>query len=151
MKSSRLMRLLNWYIPFVGSGIKIDRISEDYLEVDVSMGLHFYNRNYVGTHFGGSLYALTDPFYMLMLIQRLGPAYTIWDKAATIDFVSPGRGRVHAQFRLTVEEIERIKAEAESGKAVLPEYRVEVLDEQGQLVAAVLKTLYVRKKRPEAK
>lgn len=148
--SGRLKRLLNFYVPFLGAGVRVDRITPDYLEIDVSMGLHFFNRNAMGTHFGGSLYAMTDPFYMLMLMERLGPAYIVWDKAASIDFVAPGRGRVMASFRLTHEEIERIKAEAESGRPVLPEYRVEVLDERGGLVAAVSKTLYVRKKKPEA-
>ncbi len=98
MKANHLRRLLNVYPPFLGAGIYIKRIAMDYREVDVEMKLRWYNRNYVSTHFGGSLYAMTDPFYMLMLINILGEGYAVWDKAAHIDFVSPGRGHGEVQI-----------------------------------------------------
>lgn len=88
---------------------------------------------------------MTDPF--LMLMRQIGPDYIVWDKAATIDFIAPGRGTVHAQFHMPAAEVARLRDEAESGKAVLPQYRVEVLDGEGQRVASVLKTLYVRRKK----
>jgi acyl-coenzyme A thioesterase PaaI-like protein len=112
------------------------------------MPLYRGNKNYVGTHFGGSLYAMTDPFFMLMLLENLGKNYIVWDKAAHIDFIKPARGTVKAYFRLTQSEIERVRLAAESGKAVLPEYTIDILAEDGQVVARVLKTLYVRKKKP---
>lgn len=149
MLAKTFRRMLSWYPPFLGAGVRVDRVSDDYLEIDVSMPLRFYNRNYVGTHFGGSLYSMTDPFYMLMLMQRLGPDYIVWDKSASIEFVSPGKGRVSAAFRLTEEEIGRIRQEAESGAPLYPEYRVQVLGEEGQVVAEVMKRIYVRKKKPK--
>ena len=74
--------------------------------IDVEMKLRFWNKNYVGTHFGGSLYAMTDPFFMLMLLDNLGPEYLVWDKAATICFKKPGRGKVRAEFRLSDEQVD---------------------------------------------
>ncbi|MDP2227340.1 MAG: DUF4442 domain-containing protein [Moraxellaceae bacterium] len=139
---------MNLYPPLLGAGIHIDHMSDDFLAVDVSMGLRWYNRNYVGTQFGGSLYAMTDPFFMLMLMQRMGSGYIVWDQAAKIDFVSPGRGRVSARFRLTEAEIARLRQEAESGAPLRPVYTVEVRDEADVLVARIEKTLYVRKKKP---
>ncbi len=147
-KTGRLRLFLNTYLPFLGAGIRIDFISADYLAIDVRMPLYRGNKNYVGTHFGGSLYAMTDPFFMLMLIENLGKDYIVWDKAAQIDFIAPGRGTVKAHFRLTKSEIERVRLAAESGKAVLPEYTVEVLGDDDTVVARVIKTLYVRKKKP---
>ncbi len=141
---------LNLYLPFIGMGIRIRRISADYREVDVSMGLNRLNRNYVGTQFGGSLYAMTDPFYMLMFMQCLGKDYIVWDQAANIEFISPGKGRVWARFRLAEEEIARVRAEAESGAPLRPVYPVDVVDDEGTLVARVQKTLYIRKKKPKA-
>lgn len=141
---------LNLYPPFLGAGVRVQRVSEDFLEVDVAMGLRWFNRNYVGTHFGGSLYSMTDPFFMLMLMQCLGRDYIVWDQAANIDFVSPGKGRVWARFRLTQEEIQRVRDEAESGAPLRPVYQVEVTDDAGTVVARVQKTLYVRKKKPKA-
>lgn len=148
MRASTFKWRINLYPPFLGAGIRVESISEDYLAIDVALGLRWYNRNYVGTQFGGSLYAMTDPFFMLMLMNVLGRDYIVWDQAAKIDFVSPGKGTVRARFRLAPEEIERLKAEAESGAPLRPVYTVEVHDEQDVLVARVEKTLYVRKKKP---
>ena len=95
-KLARKVRFLRWalnfYPPYLGAGVKVRHISSDFREVRVSMGLTWYNRNYVRTQFGGSLYSMTDPFYMLMLMENLGRDYVVWDKAAHIEFVSPGKG-----------------------------------------------------------
>ena len=96
-----LDRLINFYGPYVGAGVKLVHMSKDFREARVEMPLTIYNRNYVGTQFGGSLYAMTDPWYMLMLIKNLGNDYIVWDKGATIDFKRPGRTRVRANFTLT--------------------------------------------------
>lgn len=139
-------RLFNYWGPLLGAGIRMDRVSPDYREIDVSMRLHFWNRNYVGTHYGGSLYSMTDPFYAVMLIENLGPKYMVWDKAASIRFVRPGRGRVFAQFRLPEQLVNEIRQQAGNGKSVEPVFDVQVMNEQGMVVAEVQKTLYVRKR-----
>jgi len=114
--NARLFRLLlNLYPPFLGTGICVKKISEDFREILVEMRLGWYNRNYVNTHFGGSIYAMTDPFYMLMLIKNLGDEYIVWDKSATVDFVKPGRGTVFAHFILTEEMIIDIAERTKSG------------------------------------
>lgn len=138
--------LINLYPPYLGTGIKVTTITPDYRHVRVQMKSRFYNRNYVKTHFGGSLYSMTDPFYMLMLIQILGKDYVVWDKSACIDFVRPGRGTVTAEFRIDQPLIDTIKAKTRSGAKYLPELSVEVRDQAGNVVARVSKTLYVRKK-----
>src|SRR5262245_19161049 len=96
-----LLRLLNIYPPFVGRGIRLKRMTPDLREVDVEMKLRWWNANYVCTHYGGSLYSMADPFYMLMLLENLGSGYIVWDKAASIRFRKPGKGRLRAEFRLT--------------------------------------------------
>lgn len=137
---------LNTYPPYLGAGVHVERISPDFLAIDVRMRLHRGNVNYVGTHFGGSLYSMTDPFFMLMMMENLGRDYIVWDKAARIDFVSPGRGTVRARFRLSRDEIERVRREAASGAPVRPEYLVEVAGDDGKVVARIHKTLHVRRK-----
>ena len=101
----------------------------------------------MGTHFGGSLAAMTDPFYMLMLIHILGNEYTVWDKSSTIDFIAPGRGTVIARFRLNDDQIAEIKNETADGKAYFPALSVNIVNESGDVVARVNKKLYVRKKQ----
>lgn len=139
--------LLNFYPPYWGTGIRIARISSDFRELVVLMKLRWYNRNYIKTHFGGSLYAMTDPFYMLMLIQVMGRDYVIWDKAARIEFVKPGRGTVRAAFRITDDQVADIIVRTAGHEKYLPAFTVDITDEAGEIVARVIKTLYIRKKK----
>ena len=146
MKAKFLKFLLNIYPPYLGAGIRVQHISEDYRDVVVSMKLRWYNRNYVGTHFGGSLSAMTDPFFMLMLINILEDEYIVWDQEAKIKFIRPGRGRVAARFHLSQMQIDEIHAQTQSGAVFRPEYEVKILDESGEVVAEVIKQEYIRKK-----
>ena len=129
------------------AGIRVTHIAEDFSSARVEMGQHWYNTNYVGTHFGGSLYSMVDPMYMLLLMRRLGNDYIVWDKSASIDFIRPGKGKVMARFELTDERVDEIRAATADGDKMLPEWDVEIVDESGELVARVHKILYVRRKR----
>lgn len=142
-----LRRALNFYPPYLGAGVRVRSIAPDFKRVEVEMPLRRYNRNYVGTHFGGSLYSMTDPFYMLMLINILGPEYVVWDQAAEIVFRKPGRGTVRAVFTLTDDQIEEIRRQTADGTPYRPRFTVRVTDEAGEVVAEVVKVLYVRRKR----
>jgi hypothetical protein len=144
-KNTRLM--LNLWPPFLGGGIRVTRLDADWRAVDVEMKLRWWNRNYVGTHYGGSLYSMADPFYMVMLIENLGRDYIVWDKSASIRFRRPGRGTVRAEFRLTQGQIEEIEQALKSEEKIEREFGVEVKDAQGEVVAEVMKLLHFRKKK----
>ena len=122
------------------------RLQSDCRAIDVEMNLRFWNRNYVGTHYGGSLYSMADPFYMLLLIESLGPDFIVWDKAASIRFRKPGRGKVTARFRLSEEQVEDIRRRLETEDKVEPRFIVEIRDDAGDVVAVVEKLLHIRKK-----
>lgn len=144
---SLLRRLSNLWLPFWGAGINITYISADYREITVQMKLRWYNRNYVGTHFGGSIYAMTDPFYMMMLISNLDRDYIVWDKGAQIKFIKPGRSTLSAHFVLSEEDISGIKQIADAeGKCVI-DLPVQVKSSEGEVIASVKKTLYIRCKK----
>ena len=145
--SHALRRWINLWPPFLGAGIRIQRIAPDMKAVDVEMKLRFWNANYVGTHFGGSLFAMTDPFYMLMLMANLGRAYIVWDKAATIRYRKPGKGTVRAEFRLSDGQIDEIRERLKTMPKYEPVFTVEVKDEAGVVIAEVEKVLHVRKKQ----
>lgn len=144
---TKMRRLLNWYGPYLGAGIRVDHIAHDWQSVTVSMKQYWYNSNAVGTHFGGSLYAMVDPHYMLMLMRILGPEYVVWDKAAAIDFIQPGRGKVSSTMNISNQEIVRIKQATADGDKDLPVYQLTITDEDGETVAIVDKTVYIRKKQ----
>lgn len=149
-KLARKARFLRWamnfYPPYLGAGVRIQHIAGDFREVRVKMGLGWYNRNYVGTQFGGSLYSMTDPFFMLMVMENLGSDYIVWDKAASIDFIAPGKGSVYADFRIEEALLDEIRQRTAGGDKYLPQLHVDVHDGDGTLVARVHKTLYVRLK-----
>jgi acyl-coenzyme A thioesterase PaaI-like protein len=149
VRSGWLVKMMSFYPPFLGAGIRVVRISPDRRTFEVRMKLSFFNRNYVGTHFGGSLYAMCDPFVMLILIPALGPDYVVWDMGAVIHFKRPGRGTVRATFHVDQERIEEIRRAADAGEKVEPVFKVEVVGEDGQVVAEVDKILYVRRRRPD--
>ena len=118
-----MIRAINIWPPILGAGIRV-KWSPDNKAVDVEMKLRFWNRNYVGTHYGGSLYSMTDPFYMLMLMKNLGSDYIVWDKAASIRFRKPGKGRVRAEFRLTDEQLEDIRSKLKTEAKYEPTFLV---------------------------
>ncbi len=141
-----LMKFVNFYPPFLGAGIRVRYPKDDPYTIVVRMKLTFYNRNLFGTQFGGSLYAMTDPFFLFIMSRHLGPGYLVWDKKAEIEFLKPGRGPVTARFHVPPDEVARVKALADAGETVEPVYVAEIISDDGTLVARVTKTLWVRKK-----
>jgi acyl-coenzyme A thioesterase PaaI-like protein len=149
MRASKLRRLLNLWPPFLINSIRVLELSDDWSRATVRLGLRRWNRNYVGTHFGGNLFAMTDPFWMLLTLHRLGRRYLVWDKAGTIDFVAPGKADVFAHFALEESVVEELRTAAADGSKVLRWFEVEVKHADGSVVARVRKQLYVRLKPAE--
>ncbi len=139
---------MNVWPPFVGAGIHVERIAPDFRHVRVRLRLGLLNRNYFGTHFGGSLFAMTDPFYALMLLHNLPRGYVVWDKTSAILFKAPGRGRVFADFRLEPARIEEVIAATADGAKFEPTWPVDITDASGKRIATVDKTLYIRRREP---
>ncbi|GAC1371815.1 MAG: DUF4442 domain-containing protein [Aquirhabdus sp.] len=134
---------LNAYVPYFGAGIRTTELDLDAGVVQIEMPLTALNKNAVGTQFGGSLYAMIDPFYMLLLLHKLGTDHVVCDK----DFISPGRGRVTARIELPNEEVELIRGLAANNEPVLRTYPIEIFGEDGKIVARIEKVLYIRRKK----
>lgn len=146
-KAATLRRGMNLWPPFLFSGIRVTNIAEDYRAVDVELRERFYNRNYVGTHFGGSLFAMCDPFFMLMVMKNLPRDFTVWDKDGSIDFIKPARGTVRAEFRLNQTAIDDIIAALPSdGDKVMPKFSTDLINSDGIIVSRYTKTLHIRRK-----
>lgn len=148
MKPSTLRHLFNFWPPFLFSGVHVTEIADDWRFARVELRMRPWNRNYVGTHFGGSLFAMTDPFWMLLVMEALGRDYIVWDKAGEIEFVRPGRGRVHADFRIEPGVVDTLRAQADRERSVRHWFETAVCDADGEVVARVRKQLYIRRKRP---
>ncbi|UJJ59040.1 DUF4442 domain-containing protein [Rhodanobacter denitrificans] len=150
MRASIFRRLLNLWPPYLFSGIRVQSISDDYAEARVALRLRPWNRNYVKSQFGGSLFAMADPFWMLLAMHQLGGDYYVWDKAGSIDFVAPGYEDVYAHFRLEPSVVDELRAAAAGGAKVLRWFETDIVTASGEVVARVRKQLYVRLK-PKAR
>ena len=146
-KSWAFRLIMNIWPPMFFAGIRVTQISKDFKFAHVQLTLRPWNKNAVGSHFGGSLFAMTDPFYMLMILSNLGKDYVVWDKSADIDFIKPGKDKVTAEFQLTQSLIDEIINKTANGDKYLPEIPVYVKDQQGQIVAKLNRTLYIRRKK----
>ena len=136
---------INLWPPFRGAGIRVTRVSADYREIDVALRLRLLNRNYFGTQFGGSLYAMTDPFHALMMFHNLGRDFIVWDSSGSIRYVKPGRTDAFARFRLDAAAIDEARAATASGDKHEPTFCVDVVDAHGDTIAVVQKTLHIRR------
>jgi len=149
IKHPRLFRVvLNFYPPFRGTGAWCTFIADDWSEMRIKVPLSLRTRNYVGTIFGGSLYAGLDPPFMFMLMHRLGPDYLVWDKAASIRFRKPGRGALFASCKMPDAEVAEVKRLLESAEKVERNYSVDLVDKAGVVHATIDKVVNVRKRSP---
>ena len=140
------IRKIKFYAPYLGAAISVKSANDDFTKIEAQMKMRWYNRNLVGTHFGGSLYSMCDPFYMFILMENLGKGYIVWDKAATIRFKKPGLTTVTSTFEITKERIAEIKAEVDSIGKNDYTFFTTILNEKGEVIADVEKVVYVRKK-----
>ncbi len=136
----------NLFPAYCATGARITYVASDFREVRVKLPLSWQTRNYVGTIFGGSMYAAVDPVYMLMLIKNLGKDYTVWDKSACITFKKPGRTTLFARFTIDRDELAAIHRELEHARHVDRTYHVDLTDDAGVVHASVEKVVYVRRK-----
>ena len=146
MRASAFRRLLNLWPPFLFNSIRVQSLSADYTQAKVVLRLRPWNRNYVGSQFGGNLFAMVDPFWMLLAMHRLGPDYYVWDKAGSIDFVAPGREDVYAHFHLDDATLDELREAAATGEKVLRWFENDITTASGEVVARVRKQIYVRLK-----
>ncbi len=149
--STRLERIgFNFFPAVFGTGATVTYIASDYREVRVRLPLSWRTRNYVGTIFGGSMYAATDPIYVVMLYKLLGSKYIIWDKAAAIRFRRPGRATLYAKFVVDASETQMIEHILETRPSIDRVYQIELIDAEGVVHASIEKTVYVGRKNGSA-
>ncbi|WP_162599957.1 DUF4442 domain-containing protein [Nocardioides solisilvae] len=146
----QLREHLNRWPTFAAQRITVEEIAPDWTRAVVRADLTPENANFFGTAFGGTLFSMIDPFVVILAAQQLGPAYVVWDKAVEIDFLRPGTGPVTARVEMPVEQVERLREETAEGKRVLRVFPVDLVADDGTVVARQERTLYVRRLDPGA-
>ena len=146
-----VLPLLNLWPPFLFAGIKIIKRTKNYRHLVVKLKLRFWSANYVGTQYGGSMFSMTDPFYMLMLLINLGNEYVIWDKAASIRYLKPGKTDLTAEFILTDEDLDDIRQKVQQHGRMIWTRKIEIKDQENELVAEVEKVISIKLRHPQSK
>ena len=147
-KFKSLIRKVNIYPPYLGMGIRVASTNEDFTRFDVELRPKWYTRNLFGTHFGGSLYAMADPFFVFIVMMNFGQRYIVWDKSAAIEFLRPAKGTIRATFEISQDELARMRAQVDELGKNTYHFEVDLVDEANNVVARVAKEVYVRKKAP---
>jgi len=148
LTSGRGMKLgMNLWPPFLFSGIRILEFAPDFRYVKVKLKKGRLTSNYVGTLFGGALFSMTDPFFMIMAMKNLGPNYIVWDKRGEIEFVSLGKEAVYGEFKISDEDLTDIKNNVSKDGKYLKWFEVEIKTAEGTLVAIIKKQIYFRAKK----
>ncbi|TGN06037.1 DUF4442 domain-containing protein [Leptospira bandrabouensis] len=144
-------KAINLYSPFWGSGIKVLNYNKEKQQINVQLKMNFFNKGYMGTHFGGSLYSMCDPFYVYLLMKSLGSSYMVWDKRAEIEYIKRNNNSVFAKFEVSENDIETIKSQLMKQKKIDYSFTINVTDSKENTIALVKKTIYVRKLTPKSK
>ena len=143
----RLALGMNLWIPNLFSGIRIRRFSEDWTHATVELHVNVLTRNYVKTAFGGSMSAMTDPYFFMLVMHQLGRDHVVWDTRGEIEFLKPGRGVLTAHFAVPREKAEELRVRAHAGAKVLEWFETDITDASGDVVARVRREVYVREKK----
>lgn len=144
---THVLKWIRFWPPYLGAGISVQHFNANITSITVRMKMRFWNRNYVGTHFGGSLYSMCDPWFMFILLEHLGDECVVWDKKAEIDFIAPGIGNMYATFAISDQTILALRQQIQDNQKHFPVFTAQILSESGEVVANLSKTLYIRKKR----
>lgn len=150
MSPRRLAALMNFYPPLLGAGIRVREFSDDWTRARVELRLNRLNRNQNGTAFGGSINAMTDAFFPLLLMHQLGTDYLVWDQACEIEFKRPGTGTIHGEYEVPVALAREIRAKADAGGKVLHTFECDLHLADGTVVAHAKRVVYVRRKPARA-
>lgn len=142
----RMIRRVNWYPPFLGMGIRVASHDQDFREFVVELRPKWYTRNLFGTAFGGSLYTMSDPFYVFIVTLNLGRDYIVWDRSANIEFLKPGVGVITGRFAISSERLDEMRAAVDAAGKQTFEFSTDLTNEAGEAVARITKTVYVRRK-----
>ena len=145
-KFGKLIKKINMYPPYLGMAVSVRSFREDFTRFEVELRARWYNRNLFGTHFGGSLYSMSDPFFVFIITVNFGSGYIVWDKSATIDFLKPANGTILGIFEISKDRLEEIRAEVDELGKNTYHFEADLVDEAGQAVARVRKEVYVRSK-----
>lgn len=138
---------MRFYPPLLFQRIWVKRFHAGFLGVEVKIFKSILNINYNKSVFGGTIYAAADPFFAVLFYQlmlRKGFRVIVWQKAAEIFFLKPGRSNLYFKINISVEEINQICLLLETNGKAEHQCMLEIEDDQGEVTARVSNLVYIR-------
>lgn len=140
---------LNLFPVFRRTGARLTYIAPDLREIRIALPLNWKTRNYVGTIYGGSMYSAVDGILMVMFINLLGRDYIVWDKSGRIRYRKPGRNTLTGRFLVSQQDLDEIRDRLVDADRFEKEFRIDLVDEDGDVCAEIDKLLHFRRKAKE--
>lgn len=143
--------VLKWamrvYPPLLFQRIWVKKFHPGFLAVEVKIFKSVFNINYNRSIFGGTIYAAADPFFAVLFYQlmlRKGYNIIVWQKAAEIFYLKPGRSDLYFRIDISVEEIEKVCSLLDTDGKAEHMCTLEIKDNQGDVTARVSNLVYIR-------
>lgn len=130
---SLLNRLVGRAVPFAArNGFEVVALGPGYLKAAISLK---GNTNHIGTLYAGAMFVLAEIPGGILSLLELGTDYVPILREMQMTYLRTARTDVTVEFRLTEEQVARIRSEiTRQGKTHL-ELEGELRDATGQLVA----------------
>ena len=89
MTPRRLATGMSLWVPNLFSGIRVKRFAPDWTSATVELHVNLFTRNDVKTAFGGSMSAMTDPYYFMLVNTSSAASTWCGTRAARSSSSSP--------------------------------------------------------------
>ena len=140
--------LLRIYPPFLFQRIWVQRIYPDFQGVDVKIIKSIFNKNTNNTIFGGTIFSAVDPFYAILIDQRLqahGFKKTVaWLKSASIEYKKPGLTNLRFSIKITDEDFNECMDTLKNRGRIIKTFSVEIVNDQNEICAIAKNEIYIR-------
>jgi acyl-coenzyme A thioesterase PaaI-like protein len=138
-------RRLELYPPFFLMRAKFVQLSDGWRVIRIRLPLTMFARNLGGAMFGGWQAALADPIAALACV-RVFPGFSVWTRAMTIDFASPGDSDLELRFAMQAATEAAIRADLEAHGRATPQFEYGFYRTDGTRCTTVNNTVALRPK-----
>ncbi|HET6726004.1 MAG TPA: DUF4442 domain-containing protein [Gammaproteobacteria bacterium] len=138
-------RRMELYPPFFLMRARIVEMRDGWRVIRIRLPLTFFSRNLGGAMFGGWQAALADPIAALSC-ARVFPGYSVWTRAMTIDFDSPGDTDLELRFNLPADKEVAIRSELRNKGRATPSFEYGFYRTDGTRCTIIHNTVALRPK-----
>lgn len=136
-------RRLEIYPPWWMMRIKVLKLENDWRHIRIRLPLTWISRNMGGSMFGGFQASLADPIAPLAC-AKIFPAYHVWTRHLSVDFVRPGVTDMELRFDFPPEKEKEIRETLERRGRSTPSFEYGLYDNQNRLCTKIICVVAIR-------